>query len=52
MIDKIMPSTPQERLSGTLAIHLDSIKKGVSIVRCHDVKEHFQAIKIQEAIND
>ena len=50
MIDKIVPSSTEERLSGTLAIHLDSIKKGASIVRCHDVKEHFQAIKVQVAI--
>jgi len=51
MIDKIVPSTIEDRLSGTLAIHLDSIKKGASIVRCHDVKEHYQAIKTQEAID-
>jgi len=50
MIDKIVPSKTQERLPGTLAIHLDSIKRGASIVRCHDVKEHYQAIKVQEAI--
>lgn len=50
MIDMITPSTIEERLPGTLAIHLDSIKRGASIVRCHDVKEHFQAIKVQEAI--
>jgi dihydropteroate synthase len=51
IIDKIVPSNIEDRLSGTLAIHLDSIQKGASIVRCHDVKEHYQAIKIQEAIN-
>ena len=50
MIDKIVSSDIQERLPGTLAIHLDSIKRGASIVRCHDVKEHSQAIKVQEAI--
>ncbi|PLY11399.1 MAG: dihydropteroate synthase [Arcobacter sp.] len=52
MINSIVESSPQERLPGTLAIHLASIKNGASIVRCHDVKEHFQAIKVQEAIND
>ena len=52
MIDRIIPSSIEERLSGTLAIHLDSIKKGTSIVRCHDVREHYQAIKVQEAINN
>jgi dihydropteroate synthase len=50
MINAIVPSAIEERLPGTLAIHLQSIKKGASIVRCHDVKEHFQAIKVQEAI--
>ncbi|MGK0255820.1 MAG: dihydropteroate synthase [Arcobacteraceae bacterium] len=52
MIDKIVPSLIEDRLSGTLAIHLDSIRKGASIVRCHDVKEHYQAIKVQEAIHN
>ena len=50
MINMIIPSNTEDRLSGTLAIHLDSISRGASIVRCHDVKEHYQAIKIQEAI--
>jgi dihydropteroate synthase len=51
MIEHILPNTPTEqRLSGTLAIHLDGIKKGASIIRCHDVYEHYQAIKVQEKI--
>lgn len=52
MIDKIVPSSIQQRLPGTLAIHLKAIENGASIIRCHDVKEHFQAIKVQEAINN
>lgn len=52
MIDLIVPSATSERLAGTLAIHLDAINKGASIVRCHDVKEHFQAIKVQEALKN
>ncbi|HIP11833.1 MAG TPA: dihydropteroate synthase [Arcobacter sp.] len=52
LIDMIVPNTPaSQRLAGTLVIHLDGIKKGASIIRCHDVKEHFQAIQVQEAIN-
>ncbi len=51
MIDKIIPTPIEDRLSGTLAIHLESIRNGASIIRCHDVKEHFQAIKVFEAIN-
>lgn len=51
MIEHIVKNTPSEdRLSGTLAIHLDGIKKGASIIRCHDVREHYQAIKVQEKI--
>ena len=50
MIDMITPSKTEDRLPGTLAIHLESIKNGASIIRCHDVKEHFQAIKVQESI--
>jgi dihydropteroate synthase len=50
MIDKITPCAIEERLPGTLAIHLDGIRKGASIIRCHDVQEHYQAIKVQEAI--
>lgn len=52
LINMITPSLVEERLPGTLAIHLKSIEKGASIIRCHDVKEHYQAIKIQEAINN
>jgi len=52
MIDKITPSSINERLSGTLAIHLDSVRRGASLVRCHDVKEHHQALKVQEAIDN
>jgi dihydropteroate synthase len=50
MINSIVPSSIEQRLPGTLAIHLEAIKKGASIVRCHDVSEHYQAIKVQEAI--
>ncbi|MFZ9659747.1 MAG: dihydropteroate synthase, partial [Arcobacteraceae bacterium] len=38
IIESIVPNTNiQDRLSGTLAIHLDGIKKGATIIRCHDV---------------
>ena len=51
MIDKIIPCSVEERLPGTLAIHLKALQNGASIIRCHDVKEHKQAIKVFEAIN-
>ncbi len=52
MIDKIHPSPPEERLSGTLALHLEAIRNGASILRVHDIVEHLQVIKIQEALRD
>ena len=50
MIDKISASSPQERLPGTLAIHLKAVENGASIVRCHDVAEHQQALRVFKAI--
>ena len=50
MIDQIIPALSDERLSGTLAIHLKAIEEGASIVRVHDVKEHVQAIEIWKAL--
>ena len=51
MIDKIIPTPTQERLAGTLAIHLKAVENGASIVRCHDVKEHVQAFAVFEKLN-
>jgi dihydropteroate synthase len=50
MINMITPCVTQERLSGTLTLHLEAFRNGASILRVHDVKEHFQAIKVQEAL--
>ncbi|WP_024955358.1 dihydropteroate synthase [Sulfurospirillum arcachonense] len=52
MIDKICKSEVNERLPGTLAIHLKTIEEGASIVRVHDVKEHVQAIEVQKSIQE
>ncbi|GAB6073850.1 dihydropteroate synthase [Nautilia lithotrophica] len=57
MIDMIMQkegisTLPGERLPGTLVLHTEAVRNGASIVRCHDVKEHFQALKIFEEIRD
>ena len=52
MINMIVPASIEDRLAGTLAIHLESIRNGASIIRCHDVKENYQAIKVFEAINN
>ena len=50
MIDKIIASTTEERLPGTLALHLKAVENGASIVRCHDVAEHQQALSVLKAI--
>lgn len=50
MINDIIPTEIKDRLPGTLVLHLEAIKNGANFVRCHDVKEHFQAIKVQEAL--
>lgn len=50
MIDAISPSHSDERLAGTLALHLKAIEEGASIIRAHDVKEHAQALKVWKAL--
>ncbi len=50
MINMIIPSAVKDRLPGTLAVHLEAKRKGASIIRVHDVKEHFQAFKVQDEI--
>lgn len=52
MINMITPTEVSDRLPGTLAIHLESLRNGASIIRCHDVKDHYQAIKVFEAIQN
>jgi len=51
MIDKIFPSAVEDRLAGTLALHLEAVRNGASILRVHDVYEHKQAIEIQKRIS-
>lgn len=51
MIDKISSSLPEDRLAGTIALHLEGIRNGASTIRVHDVPEHVQAIKIQQALD-
>lgn len=50
MIDKIISAPTEERLAGTLAIHLKAVENGAGIVRCHDVKEHVQALAVFETM--
>ncbi len=52
MIDKISSSLPEERLPGTLVLHLEAVKNGASIIRVHDVAQHVQALKVQKALKN
>lgn len=52
LIDKISQSTPEDRLPGTIVLHIEAIKNGATILRVHDVKEHIQAIKIYQALKN
>ena len=50
MIGDIGGGEADSRLGGSLAIALDLARKGVQIIRVHDVYESVQAIKLQNAI--
>ncbi len=50
MIDRISPAPVEKRLPGTIALHLEAVRRGAQIVRCHDVAEHRQALAVYEAI--
>ena len=51
MINMIYKSCVDERLPGTLALHVKAYEHGASILRVHDVKEHVQALSVTRAIN-
>jgi dihydropteroate synthase len=51
MIGMIDNSEVQDRLSGTVTIHLEAMRNGASILRVHDVFEHAQAIKVQNRLD-
>ncbi len=50
MIDRILPTPTEARLPGTLAIHLKAVANGATVVRCHDVSEHRQALAVWAAM--
>lgn len=52
MIGEIVKADVSDRLAGTLAIHLRAARQGASILRVHDVYEHYQALKIDEYLNN
>jgi len=52
MIDRITPCSPEDRLAGTLALHQKALDEGASIIRCHDVKEHVQMLRVWRALKN
>jgi len=51
VIDKIFTTPVEERLPGTLTLHLKAVENGASIARCHDVCEHKQAFAVLNVLN-
>lgn len=51
MINKIYPCEVNERLAGSLEIHMEAVRNGASVIRVHDVKEHAQALAVHTALN-
>jgi len=49
-INAVTPSSPDERLGGSIASHLEAVKNGAAIVRVHDVAETVQALRVAAAI--
>jgi dihydropteroate synthase len=48
-INSVTPSSPDERLGGSIASHLMAVNNGASIVRAHDVAETVQARRVAAA---
>jgi len=46
MVYKLLETTPDEALNGTISLHTIALLKGANILRVHDVKEARQAVKI------
>ena len=52
VIDFYSPSKVEDRLAGSLYLHLQSFKNGASIIRTHDVKEHKQLFDLVGAMDN
>ena len=49
-ISTVTPSTPDERIGGSISAHLLAVEKGAAIIRVHDVAETVQALRVAAAI--
>ena len=50
MIDKLFGRTVNERLAGSLGLAVQSVLNGAKIIRVHDVRQTFDAIRSVEAV--
>jgi len=51
MIYKLLEISPQQSLTGTIALNTIALYKGANIIRVHDVKEAIEATKIASMLN-
>lgn len=51
MIYKLLGTTPQEALGGTIVLNTIALEKGAHILRVHDVKAAVETVKIVEALH-
>lgn len=49
-ISTVTPSTPDDRMGGSISAHLLAVEKGAVIIRAHDVAETVQALRVAAAI--
>jgi len=49
-ISTVAPSTPDERIGGSISAHLLAVEKGAVIIRAHDIVETVQALRVAAAI--
>ncbi len=50
MVYKLLGNTPEEALTGTIALNLVALQKGASILRVHDIAEAKQTISIYKKL--
>jgi dihydropteroate synthase len=50
MIYRLLQSTQEEALTGTIALNTIALTKGASILRVHDVREAVECVKIVAAL--
>ncbi|WP_422020731.1 dihydropteroate synthase [Roseibium sp.] len=50
MIGAVLGVETDERLFGSIAVHMTAVMKGASIIRVHDVRPHADCVRISKAI--